>query len=160
MPEIEAGALEIRPASPPDAAAINALLHELGYPSNSEQEVIGRLVSWSERDDLLVLAAADGQRLVGVAALAVIPYFERPGNWGRVVALVVDARVRGLGIGRRLLAACEQAALARDCVSMEITSNRRRTGAHAFYRSLGYTDRCDESARFHKNLIPKAADQG
>lgn len=167
VPVIEAGALEIRPASPTDAAAINVLLHELGYPSNTEEEVIGRLASWSARDDLLVLAATapaaasvDGQRLVGVAALAVIPYFERPGNWGRVVALVVDARVRGLGVGRRLLAACEQAALSRDCASMEISSNRRRTGAHAFYRSLGYTDRCDESARFHKVLIPKAAGHG
>ncbi|MBW8804176.1 MAG: GNAT family N-acetyltransferase [Catenulisporales bacterium] len=155
---IEADALEIRPAERADAPAINTLLHELGYPSNTEQDVVGRLASWSGRDDLLVLAAADGQRLVGVAALAVIPYFERPGNWGRVVALVVDARVRGLGIGRRLLAACEQAALSRGCVGMEISSARRRTDAHAFYRSLGYADRCGESARFHKELAPKDAD--
>jgi GNAT superfamily N-acetyltransferase len=88
-----------------------------------------------------------------VAALAVLPFFERPGRWGRVVALVVDERARGLGVGRRLLAATEQAAVARGCVRMEITSSRRRTGAHAFYRSLGYADRCEDSARFLKDLI-------
>jgi GNAT superfamily N-acetyltransferase len=151
--------LEVRPASRADAPAVNALLHELGYPSNTDEEVTERLSRWSGRDNLLVLVAAAGQQVVGVAALAVVPYFERPGCWGRVVALVVDARARGLGVGRQLLAATEQAALARGCVCMEISSARHRTGAHAFYRSVGYTDRCDEAARFLKDLVPGAADR-
>ncbi len=149
---IDAGALKVRPAGRADAPAVTALLHELGYPSNTDEELNERLARWSGRDDLLVLVAAAGQQAVGVAALAVVPYFERPGCWGRVVALVVDARARGLGVGRRLLAATEHAALARGCLRMEITSARRRTGAHAFYRSTGYTDRCDGSARFLKDL--------
>lgn len=155
---IDASTLEIRPAVPGDAPAVSTLLHELGYPSNTEEEIGERLARWSGRDDLLALVAADGQRVLGVAALAVIPYFERPASWGRVVALVVDAGTRGLGVGRRLLAATEQAALARDCVCMEISSARRRADAHAFYRSVGYTDRCDEAARFHKDLVPGASD--
>jgi GNAT superfamily N-acetyltransferase len=149
---IDAGALEVRPAGRADAPAVNALLRELGYPSNTDEEINRRLARWSGRDDLLVLVAAAGQQAIGVAALAVVPYFERPGCWGRVVALVVDARARGLGVGRRLLAATEHAALARGCVRMEVTSARHRTDAHAFYRSTGYTDRCDESARFLKEL--------
>jgi GNAT superfamily N-acetyltransferase len=149
---IDAGTLEVRPAARADAPALTTLLHELGYPSNTGEEVSGRLARWSGRDDLLVLVTAARQQVVGVAALAVVPYFERPGCWGRVVALVVDARARGLGVGRRLLAATEHAALARGCVRMEITSARRRTGAHAFYRSLGYADVCDGSARFLKDI--------
>ncbi len=101
-----------------------------------------------------MLVATDGWQILGVVALAVIPYFERPGSWGRVVALVVDSQARGLGVGRRLLAVAEQAAWDRGCVCMEITSARRRTAAHAFYRSAGYADRCGESARFLKELIP------
>lgn len=89
-----------------------------------------------------------------------IPYFERPGHGGRVVALVVDRLARRLGIGRQLLAGCEQAALSRECVSVEISSARRRTDAHAFYRSLGYVDRCEQSARFHKELVPTDSDHG
>lgn len=145
---------EIRPAERADAPAVTTLLHELGYPSNTGEEVTGRLARWSERDDLLVLVAVAGHRVVGVAALAVVPFFERPGCWGRVVALVVDADVRGSGIGRRLLAATERAALSRGCVRMEISSSRHRSGAHAFYRSLGYADRCAESASFRKDLTP------
>ena len=155
---IDASTLEIRPAGQADAPAINVLLRELGYPSNTDEEVTGRLAQWSGRDDLLVLVAAGGQQVVGVAALAVVPFFERPGCWGRVVALVVDAQARGLGVGRRLLAAVEQAALARNCVRMEISSARRRTGAHAFYRSMGYTERMDTAARFLKDLVPPAQD--
>ncbi len=149
---IDASTLEVRPAGPADAAAINVLLHELGYPSNTDDEVSARLARWSGRDDLLVLVAAGGQQVVGVAALAAVPYFERPGCWGRVVALVVGTRARGLGVGRRLLAAIERAALAWGCVCMEVSSARHRTDAHAFYRLAGYTDRCDEAARFLKDL--------
>src|SRR5690242_321711 len=150
MSLIDASTLDVRPAGQADAPAINVLLHELGYPSNNDEEVARRLTRWSARDDLLVLVAAGGQQVVGVAALAAVPYFERPGCWGRVVALVVDTRARGLGVGRRLLAATERAALARGCVRMEISSARHRTDAHAFYRLAGYTDRCDEAARFLK----------
>ncbi|MFL6073163.1 MAG: GNAT family N-acetyltransferase [Mycobacteriales bacterium] len=157
---IDASTLEVRPAERADAPTVNALLHELGYPSNTAEEVSGRLARWSGRDDLLVLVAVGGQQVLGVAALAVVPYFERPGCWGRVVALVVDTRARGLGVGRRLLAATERAALARGCVRMEISSSRRRAGAHAFYRSVGYTDRCEESARFLKELAPDPAPAG
>lgn len=156
MSVIDASTYEIRPARPADAPAVTALLHELGYPSNTDEEVTGRLAQWSSRGDLLVLVAAVGPRIVGVAALAVIPFFERPGCWGRVVALVVDAHVRGSGVGRRLMAATEEAALARGCVRMEISSARRRTGAHAFYRSAGYTERSDTAARFLKDLVTAA----
>ncbi len=150
--------IEVRPARQSDGLAVNALLHELGYPSNTEQEVAERLAQWSGRDDQLVLVAADGRQVLGVAALAVIPFFERPGYFGRVVALVVADHARRLGVGRRLLAATEQAALDRGCVRMEITSARRRTDAHAFYRSVGYADWCDQSARFLKDLVSEAAD--
>ncbi|WP_232666788.1 GNAT family N-acetyltransferase [Pseudonocardia sp. TRM90224] len=149
---IDTSTLDIRPAEPADVPALTRLTHELGYPSSTEDEVTGRLTTWTGRDDLLVLVAASGEQVVGVAALAVIPYFERPGSWGRVVALVVDARTRGLGVGRTLLAATEQAALARGCTNMEISSARRRVDAHAFYRSVGYVDRCDYSAKFFKEL--------
>ena len=94
----------------------------------------------------------DGDRVIGVVALAVTPFFERPGFGGRVVTLVVDEKARGLGVGRRLLADAEEAARVRGCVRMEITSARRREDAHAFYRAAGYTDWCDRAARFLKDL--------
>src|SRR6478672_84834 len=105
MTSTDAGTLEIRPAEQADAPAVTALLHELGYPANTDEEVAERLAHWSGREDLLVLVAADGQRVGGLAALAVVPYLVWPGNWGRVAALVVETHARGRGVGRRLLAA-------------------------------------------------------
>jgi GNAT superfamily N-acetyltransferase len=51
-----------------------------------------------------------------------------------------------------LLAAAEDLARQWGCLTMEVTSARARTDAHAFYQTLGYTDACDHSGRFLKEL--------
>jgi GNAT superfamily N-acetyltransferase len=84
--------------------------------------------------------------------VAAIPLLEREGSLGRIVALVVDDSRRGAGIGRGLVAAAETEALRMGCDAMEVTSSRHRTGAHAFYRALGYQDKCDRKARFMRDL--------
>jgi GNAT superfamily N-acetyltransferase len=90
-------------------------------------------------------------RLLGLATLHATPVLHRAGPVGRVTALVVDPDSRGQGIGRRLMAAAEAWATARGCVLIEVTSNRRRTDAHAFYERLGYEA---TSFRFGKALAP------
>jgi GNAT superfamily N-acetyltransferase len=67
------------------------------------------------------------------------------------------ARVRRrAGIGTALVGAAER--LARDwgCLQIEVTSLRSRGDAHAFYRQLGFTDGCDRSGRFVKELAALA----
>jgi GNAT superfamily N-acetyltransferase len=155
----ERAVLGIRPVGQDDAMRVNKLLGELGYPYSTDEDVAARIANWSAREDLLTLVAVYEERVVGVVALAVIPYFERRGSWGRIVAIVVDAHSRGLKVGRQLMEAAEQAARTRGCISMEVSSARRRTDAHAFYRALGYTDWCDKGARFLKDLVPGASDQ-
>ena len=68
-----------------------------------------------------------------------------------VTALVVAEAARGQGIGRALMAAAETWAVERGCVLLEVTSNRRRVDAHAFYERLGYEA---TSFRFAKALSP------
>ena len=67
----------------------------------------------------------------------------------RISALVVDARYRSKGIGRAIVDAAEQMFRDAGCGSVEVTSNMRRTDAHAFYARLGYEL---TSARFIKTL--------
>jgi GNAT superfamily N-acetyltransferase len=55
---------------------------------------------------------------VGIVAVTAIPYLERDGRWGRIVALVVSASCRGLGIGRHLVQAAEIAASDLGCVAI------------------------------------------
>jgi predicted N-acetyltransferase YhbS len=144
--------IPVRPAQPGDAAPVAELLAELGYPGNRTEEVRRRLTMWEHETAGLVLVAERKEQVVGVIAVIAIPYLEREGRWGRIVALVVSSACRGQGIGRRLVDAAEKAAGELDCVAMEVTSRRSRTESHPFYRNLGYADRCERSARYLKEL--------
>jgi GNAT superfamily N-acetyltransferase len=144
--------IPIRTARPDDAEEVAALLAELGYPDNTAEDVRRRLATWAERDHGRVLVADDDGRLAGVVAVAVLPYLERDGCWARLVAIVVGEAWRGTGLGRALIDAAEEAARDRGCVAMEITTARHRIRARDFYRSLGYEDGCDRSARFLKTF--------
>jgi len=149
--------VEIRPARCADATEVTALLVELGYPDNTVVKVHRRLVRWSRAPESAAFVAELDGAVVGVIAVAAIPYLERDGSWGRIVALVVDGSLRGAGIGRALVAAAEAAALRMGCVSMEVSSARHRVDAHAFYRALGYQDWCDRGARFVRDLVAGAS---
>ncbi|GAB3424977.1 GNAT family N-acetyltransferase [Flindersiella endophytica] len=163
-PEVD---VAIRPATLTDAAAVTGLLHQLGYPANTVPEVRERLAVWaaspSDASVLVAVAGADGcgrerERVVGVVAVAAVPYLEKPGRWARIVALVVADDARSQGVGRRLVSAAETAARDLGCVATELTSARRRVRAHAFYRANGYQDWTGDVARlFHKHLQPDPA---
>jgi GNAT superfamily N-acetyltransferase len=150
----------IRPAGPQDAPGVAALLAELGYPGGSAEQVRDRLARWAGAKNAVVLVAdvaGRAGRLAGAVAVTAIPYFEHDGSWGRIVALVVAGESRGLGIGRLLVRAAEQVALDLGCLVMEVTSARNRAEAPAFYRAVGYQDRCPASARYLKDLVPGAS---
>jgi GNAT superfamily N-acetyltransferase len=63
--------------------------------------------------------------------------------------MVVAADRRGRNIGRTLVKAAEAVCAEAGCVAVEVTSNRARTGAHAFYERLGYAV---TSLRFARTL--------
>jgi GNAT superfamily N-acetyltransferase len=149
--------LTIRVARPDDAADVAGLLVELGYPDNGVDDVRRRLAAWAREAAGVALVAERDGRVLGAVAVTAFPYLERAGRCGRVVALVVAATSRGQGVGRRLVEAAEAAAAGFGCVRMEVTSARQRTEPHAFYRRLGYEDRCGHSARYLKDLVPGAS---
>jgi N-acetylglutamate synthase-like GNAT family acetyltransferase len=142
----------IREAEPGDALQIASLLTQLGYPSTSDQ-VKERLAYWLPDPMSLILVAEQSRRLVGCLSLHAIPYFEQTGRWARIESLVVDASARGRGTGRSLVVAAEDAARRWDCRAVEVTSQRSRVGAHAFYARMGYADVCATSGRFFKKLV-------
>ena len=144
----------VRPAQPGDAAQVTVLLAELGYPGNRAEEVRQRLAMWERETAGVALVAERRAHVVGAIAVAAIPYLEREGRRGRIVALVVSSTCRGQGIGRRLVDAAEKAAGELGCITMEVTSSRSRTESHPFYRNLGYEDWGDRSARYLKDLVP------
>lgn len=128
------------------------LLDQLGYPT-TEAAVHERLDYWLDDPSSRLIGAEDDGDLIGVAALGVLPMLEVTGKLGRLLALVVDERYRGRGVGQSLVTATEEQARAAGCVKLEVTSRRHRTRTHEFYRQLGYEDVCTSSARFVKSLV-------
>jgi len=98
-----------------------------------------------------VLIATRGAGPVGLVTVHFTPVLHRPTPVGRLTALIVTRSERGRGVGRALVAAGERWLAARGCALVEVTSNRRRGEAHAFYRRLGYEE---TSLRFKKDLTP------
>lgn len=62
------------------------------------------------------------------------------GGVGYVKRMWVDGDVRGRGLGRRLLAALEDAAAGLGCDVIELETNRSLKEAQALYRSAGYEE--------------------
>ena len=115
-------------------------------------EIAIRRARTADTPRLAELLTELGGRVVGCVSLHAIPFLERTGRWLRIESLVVDAGQRRSGTGRALLAAAEGFAREWGCLLIEVTSLRSRADAHAFYRSQGFIDSCEQSGRFVKEL--------
>lgn len=143
--------LVIRPARPDDSADMAELLTQLGYPHDGRQ-ALERLREWAGEPRAIILLAQCGGAVVGFAAVCAIPHIQRSGYIGRVMGLAVLDEQRRAGVGRVLLEAAEAWAREQGCVDMEITSNRRRDAAHAFYPARGYEDVSPKAARYWRSV--------
>ena len=146
-----AGRSWIRVARMTDATALAALLTDLGYPHEAE-DARARLRLWAGDPQGSLLVAEDVGRVAGFVSVHAVPFIDRAGHFARITGLSVRPERQGLGIGRRLVHAAEEWGTAHGCSEVEVTSRRTRTGAHAFYRHLGYEDVCDRAARFTRKL--------
>jgi GNAT superfamily N-acetyltransferase len=130
--------VNIRTARLSDAADIARLTAHLGYDVESSA-LSGRLARILARSDQrLLLAELDGQ-VVGWLHAVVFEEIEAP-PYVVVAGLVVDRSHRRLGIGRTLIAECEEWAKGRQCSVVRLWSSAGRTAAHRFYERLGYTN--------------------
>lgn len=141
--------MQIRKMTGDDAGAVAKLCAQLGYPSSAE-EVARRLALLAEgRDHALFVAEASAQ-VVGWVHVNALRRLEA-GPLAEVWGLVVDESRRGQGIGNRLLLKAEEWALERGLYLIRLRSNIIRSGAHAFYRRLGY-DLVKTQYTFQKTL--------
>jgi len=127
----------IRPATERDGSELARLLTALGHLTNAE-DIAARWGEWAAAGNTALVATRADGALAGVVTLHQMLVLHRPRPVGRITALVVDAPVRGQGIGRALVAAAEAALTRSGCGLLEITSNMRFVDAHAFYQHLGY----------------------
>jgi GNAT superfamily N-acetyltransferase len=105
-------------------------------------EMVNRVfteINSSPRQELLV-AEHEGL-VVGTLFFQITPNLSHGARpWAVFENMVVDARYRGQGIGRRLIeyafARCREA----GCYKVQLLSHKKRLEAHRFYRSLGFEE--------------------
>jgi GNAT superfamily N-acetyltransferase len=143
--------MTVRPLRLEDAPVVAVLAGQLGYPSTTEDiERRFRLLDGSPLDALFGVETEEAV-LVGWVhvqrhhSLELDPY-------ALVVALVVDERFRGSGVGRALLEATEQWARDHGLTGIRVRSNITRERTHRFYEQRGYRN-VKTSHVFHKELI-------
>ncbi|HYB53992.1 MAG TPA: GNAT family N-acetyltransferase [Thermoanaerobaculia bacterium] len=127
----------IRAMAAADAAAVARLSGELGYPT-SGAEVSARLaVLAARKEDGLFVAELSPGEIVGWIHVSVDATLT-DGPIAEIRGLVVDARHRGQGIGRELVAEAERWAAAHGHPRVRVRTRIARDDAHRFYRSCGF----------------------
>lgn len=130
--------ITIRDARLDDAPELAALTTELGYPSTAD-DLARRLPHHLGRDDERVFVAADADgRAAGWIHVALRRSLEND-PYAEIAGLVVSERLRGGGIGARLVAEAERWAGERGMTLMRVRSNVVRERTHRFYVREGYT---------------------
>ena len=91
------------------------------------------------RNELIVAESPDGA-VVGTCQLTFTPSLSRGGAERMTIEAVrVRSDRRGHGIGRAMMLWCLERARERGCGLVQLTTDKRRTDAHRFYESLGFT---------------------
>jgi acetyltransferase len=90
----------------------------------------------ADPDRVVLVAELDGE-VVGMAHIVPSGAANAP-HRAEVQRVAVAAAARGMGVGRRLMASVEEAALERDLTLLWLTTHDG-TEACAFYEAVGYT---------------------
>lgn len=132
--------VDIRPAQLEDAAALQKLAsQELGYdyPLEACQERLQALLADVQQILLVACSQEAPKQVFGIVhASYYYSFYGDPAY--NVMALAVDQAYQHQGIGRLLMQDLESQAISKGIHHVRLNSANHRTGAHAFYESIGY----------------------
>jgi GNAT superfamily N-acetyltransferase len=146
-----AATLAIRPPRDADLAAMADQAAQLGYPVEVE-ELRRRLAAVTAGDDAAVLVATDPEdRAIGWLHVELKRTLVAPLS-AQIMALVVDERDRGAGVGKELVAAAATWAAARGCRRLTVATRVTRERAHRFYLREGFS--LDKTSHVFQRQLP------
>jgi GNAT superfamily N-acetyltransferase len=131
--------MQVRPAAPEDAAAVEALYRSL-VPNDTNINVQPRRLAELQDDaSNRLFVAEDAGAVCGTVFVTICrdPMYGFA-SYGVVENVIVAESARGRGVGRALLAAVEQHARAARCTKLMLLSSVARVEAHAFFQHLGF----------------------
>ena len=119
-----------------DAGAVANLATQLGYPS-SEVQLAERIAQVQGREEAAAMVAEDAGNVVAWVHVELRRTLVADQH-AQVMALVVDERCRGRGIGAALMAEAERWARKRGANAVRVASRTTREEARRFYERQGY----------------------
>jgi GNAT superfamily N-acetyltransferase len=135
--------LVLREATADDLPAVLALYAQPGLDDGDvlgperAREVFAQFACYPSYR-LFVACERDG-RVVGSYALLVMHNLAHRGTPSAIAEdVVVDQACRGQGVGRRMMEHARTMAREAGAYKLALSSNQKRTRAHAFYESLGF----------------------
>ena len=136
--------MEIRKISQKDLDTLMDLYVQLspineGLPAQKREEIWEQI---QNDDKISYLGAYENDQLIATCFLTIIPNFSNQGRpIGFIENVVTDEKWRGKGVGSQLLKKAIELAKEQNCYKVFLESGITRTGAHDFYRSLGFDDK-------------------
>ncbi len=158
MPDVlDSITVGIREADAGDLDAVAALLGEImtyhGVQPPPDRALRETLQAILASPSHLFLVADAGGTIIGACSLIISLSTWSAGRVCEVQDVIVHSRYRDSGVGRRLLEAASVAAAERGCVRLFLYAEPFNLGAHAFYRSLGLTEKT--ALYFERSLDPR-----
>jgi GNAT superfamily N-acetyltransferase len=142
---VDGAPVELRRATVADLPALVALLAD--DPLGTARETAdGDLAPYRRAFALLdadpahlLVAAVDGDTLVGTLQLTVLPGLARRGALrAQIEAVRVAGAARGRGLGEAMIGWAVEEARRRGCALVQLTTDKSRADAHRFYERLGF----------------------
>lgn len=86
-----------------------------------------------------LLIAEENDEIVGSMVLLIMPNLShRASPWALVENMIIDPKQQRRNVGRKLMEYAVRRAKDKGCYRIILNSNKKRRGAHKFYRSLGF----------------------
>ena len=132
-----------------EALQIHALSYQLGY-ENDPALLFNRLKEIITLNDHAVFVAKQDDQIVGWLHCLICLRVESP-LFAEVAGLVVDEKVRGQQIGKKLIEASQIWSRHQEIYIMRIRCNVIRIDSHQFYQALGFINNKEQKV-FEINL--------
>jgi GNAT superfamily N-acetyltransferase len=136
--------LTMRRAMRDDIAAIVGMLADdhLGAARESLDDLTAYEAAFvaidADPNQYLVICEVDGA-IAGTMQLTCIPGLSRKGAWRMLIEAVrVHRDFRGSGIGSEMIGWAIAYARERNCLMVQLTTDKSRVDAHRFYERLGF----------------------
>ncbi|MEB7780790.1 GNAT family N-acetyltransferase [Mammaliicoccus fleurettii] len=145
--------IEARLFEEKDLNRVNELLElygDLGYPTTAEN-LLDRLMKIFNHADYYLLLLIKDDVIIGLSGMCKMLFYEKDGEYMRILAFVINSKYRDKGCGSHLLKVSEMLATQLGCKAITLNSGNReeRDNAHRFYKSNGFENK---SSGFSKGL--------